>query len=225
MVFTGRFLPGMAVLLIALVIYGCSPVPAAPAAAPTLNTTALVEQIVQTLEAKMTRAAPQATSQPPAAATLLPLAPSSTAAPLPTAQLAVFPSPTASPAGPIVTLTAAPVVLPTPLFAVIHVTTSVNHIDITNTCPPGYDFLFSGAITTNGPGTVTYNWEFSDYNKTATQTLTFTSAGTQSISTDWNLGKDGKTPGGNPYKGWARITIVQPNNQVFPRVPFNFTCQ
>ena len=224
---------GICLIFYSLIISGCSTISAAPNAAPTVDTTALVAQISQTLEAKFT----QQVSQLPSldlAATLLPTA-IVTNTPLPTPILptlqasnmvtTLFPIPSPKPGAVLLTTSAPGAAIPPALFAVIHVITSVNHADISTSCPPGYTFQFSADISTNGPGMVTYNWEFSDNSKTNNQTLTFVSAATQVVTTDWNLGTGGRTPAGNPYKGWARITIVQPNNQVFTRAPFSFECK
>ena len=216
-------------LILPLAMNGCTSTPAASTEAPTLDTTALVSQIAQTLEAKYTQQAAQNPTLE-AVSTLLPTAVPLTLAPTPTlppAQSALLLptlTPTATP-GSSGIKPATGAAAPPALFAVIHVISGVNHADISTTCPSGYTFNFTASISTNGPGTVTYYWEFSDNTKTDIQTLTFDSASTQTVSSSWELGKDGKTPGSNPYKGWARITIVKPNNQVFTRASFNFECK
>jgi hypothetical protein len=214
--------------ILALAVSGCNSAPESPTPAPTIDTTALVNQISQTLEAKMTQQAAQIpTAQP--IATLLPTAVALTSAPTPTLPPVqptfLLPTLLPSPSAALPVTTPAAAAVPPALFAVIHVVTDVNHADLSASCPPGFTFNFTGSITTNGPGTVTYYWEFSDNSKTDTKTLTFDSASTQNVNTDWTLGSSGKTPGSNPYKGWARVTIVQPNNQVFPRTSINFECK
>jgi hypothetical protein len=200
----------------------------APAAAPTVDTTALVTQIAQTLQAEFTQKAilnPSATAIPQVlpSATLLP-----SVVPLPSATS--FSLPTLAPA----TATALPVssggtttsgsFAPAALFAVNHVVTTVNNAGMSTNCPPGYTFKFTATIGTNGPGAVTYDWEFSNGTKSDVQTLEFTSAAYQTVSTEWTVGKDGEIPTGNTYKGWARITIIKPNNQVFSRAAFTMQC-
>lgn len=189
------------------------------ATAPTIDTGAIMTQAVQTVEAKYTLTA---AFQPSPSETATPLAIAPSATPLPTlTALTLEPSLTPSNAP----SSNAKVIAYPAVFAVIHVFTNVDIDDIAMDCPPGYKFNFSASISTNGPGEVVYYWEFSDFSKTDNQTLTFTSAETQNISTSWEVGSGGSTPGDNPYKGWARVTIVKPNNQVFSRASFNFRCK
>jgi hypothetical protein len=49
--------------------------------------------------------------------------------------------------------------------------------------PFSLTFFFTGTITVNGPGTVTYKWQPTPPSITTTQTLTFTSAGSKTVST------------------------------------------
>ena len=211
-------------IVISISICACSSLPATPSPTaivfPTIDTSALVTQIAGTLVAQFTQsAASQATPSP--SATSLATAPALTQV---SASLTGLPA-----ASPIHTLVARVTSVPAQafpaLFAVVHVTTSVNIDDIASDCPPGYTFQFAGTIATNGPGDVTYNWEFSNGSKTDDQILTYTSAATQNVNTSWKLGDSGNTSGSNPYKGWARITIVKPNQQVFPRASFVFRCK
>jgi len=77
-------------------------------------------------------------------------------------------------------------------------------------------FTITAAITTNGPGSVTYKWIRSDG---ATDTLThdpvvFTGAGTQVVSTTWSVSTPGTT-------FWMEIYIDAPNHQQFGRATFS----
>ncbi|MBT3320863.1 MAG: hypothetical protein HN392_01120 [Anaerolineae bacterium] len=94
-----------------------------------------------------------------------------------------------------------------PEFAV----TSVN-VSSTGTCG---NFLITAAITTNGPGEVTYNWERSDsgVDNANHPTLVYTSASTKSVSTSWSLGASGSH--------WMDIYIDDPNHQQFGRANLN----
>jgi hypothetical protein len=90
-------------------------------------------------------------------------------------------------------------------FAVTHVeysTTTWNDAGHTN-CPQ-----VNASITTNGAGTVQYHWVRSD-SSGATNTLTFSAAGTQTIAYKWALGS-AATPG-----NWVGIYIDEPNHQDF----------
>jgi len=108
-------------------------------------------------------------------------------------------------------------------FAVTSVIMSVDTESVTGTCPVGHEFTFTGDIATNDPGTVTYYWEFSDGAKTGEQSIDFSSAGTESVSASWALGTS-NIVNPNPYNGWARIYIDNPNHQTFGEQNFTLTC-
>jgi hypothetical protein len=113
--------------------------------------------------------------------------------------------------------------IPSSGFAVTHIEMSVDTAASTVNCPPGHNFTFTGDIETNGAGTVTYYWNFGNGTKTAEKTLNFSSAGTQSVSTTWNLGTTGPESS-NPFNGWARIYIDAPNHQFFSKENITLTC-
>ncbi len=98
-------------------------------------------------------------------------------------------------------------------FAVTAVTTNVNPPSA-NTCPA--IFVFSSIITTNGPGTIRYQWERSDSTASPAQTLAFASAGTQAVTTQWNLGAS--------TTGWARLHILSPNDLTSNNAAFTLAC-
>jgi hypothetical protein len=92
---------------------------------------------------------------------------------------------------------------------------AVNHVNMSASGGCGH-FTIIAAITTNGPGSVTYHWVRSDG---AIDTLThpalvYSSAGTQSVSTDWYVTAHGSF--------WMDIYIDSPNHQQFGRA--NFSC-
>ncbi len=101
-------------------------------------------------------------------------------------------------------------------FAVIHVTYTLStwsdsgHTD----CP-----RVTAHITTNDAGSVTYHWTRSDSSSASSATLTFGSAGTQSINYDWALGSvwAGTT-------SWVGIYIDDPNHQDFGHKTFTTAC-
>lgn len=66
-------------------------------------------------------------------------------------------------------------------------------------------------IATNGAGSVDYHWTRSDGADGSTATLVFGSAGTQSVSADWQLGS-ANAPAPDE---WMGIYIDTPNNQDF----------
>jgi hypothetical protein len=101
-------------------------------------------------------------------------------------------------------------------FAVIHVTyTYSTWSDSGHTnCP-----RVIAHITTNGAGSVTYHWTRSDSSSASTETLTFSSAGTQSINYDWALGSVW-----NGTTSWVGIYIDDPNHQDFGHKEFTTAC-
>jgi hypothetical protein len=112
--------------------------------------------------------------------------------------------------------------LPNP-FRVTHVNFTVNSQAVTMACPPGFTFIFSANISASGAGDVSFHWNFSDGRSTPVQTITFTSAGVQTVSAGWTLGASGK-PSPNPYSGSASIYIDSPNNQSFDSQSMTLTC-
>jgi hypothetical protein len=102
-------------------------------------------------------------------------------------------------------------------FAVQHVLTSVDTTSIANSCPPGHDFKLTANIFTNGPGTVTYVWEFSDGSISDEHSLNFPGAGTQTVSTTFKATATGDY--------WGRVRIDNPNHQSFDKISFSLNCK
>ncbi len=73
-----------------------------------------------------------------------------------------------------------------------------------------------GVISTNGAGTVTYQWERSDGTVLPAQTLTFTQAETRNVNTTWN-------PTGTA-SGWMRLRILSPNSFVSNQITVAAQC-
>jgi hypothetical protein len=105
------------------------------------------------------------------------------------------------------------------MTVVIHVGGSgefrVTHVDFDSSSGGCGAYHAVASITTNGPGTVTYYWVWSDgATDTASHApLTFGAAGTQSVSTDWN------TTGSGSH--WIDIYIDSPNHQQLGRGTFS----
>ena len=94
-------------------------------------------------------------------------------------------------------------------------TASVSPSTYSGACPG--TFNFSGNITTNGAGTVTYRWERSDGATAPTQTLTFNAAGTQpAAATSWQLGATGAF--------WERVHVLTPNDISSNQATFTNSC-
>jgi len=95
-------------------------------------------------------------------------------------------------------------------FAVTSVSFNVSH---SGACGSG-KYTVTANITANGVGDVTYYWIRSD-NATDTSThdpVTFSKAGTQSITTEWSAGASGL---------WMDLYIDKPNHQQFGRANLN----
>jgi hypothetical protein len=101
-----------------------------------------------------------------------------------------------------------------PSFAVTGVTASVSQPSFSGPCP--YQFNFSAIITTNGSGTVTYQWERSDGASSSPQTVYFGSASSVVVTDYWFLGAS--------YGGWERVRILSPNSMQSNEAVFNLNC-
>lgn len=76
----------------------------------------------------------------------------------------------------------------------------------------------TASITTNGAGTITYTWKTSS-GTSPSQTLTFSSAGTQSINNDWARGSTW-----NGTAAYVGLYVDSPNNQDFGKLDFTTAC-
>ena len=77
---------------------------------------------------------------------------------------------------------------------------------------------FSGSVTANGAGEVTYTFMRSDGATSPVQTLNFTEAGTRAVSTSWTLGGAGLMS----YEGWQTLRILSPNELTTPQTDGKF---
>jgi hypothetical protein len=99
-------------------------------------------------------------------------------------------------------------------FAVTSVTASVDPSSFTGACHK--TFNFSAVIKVNCPGTVIYRWERSDGGSAPIQSITFTAAGSKTVTTSWSLGAS--------YSGWRRVHILTPNDTFSNYANFTLTC-
>lgn len=133
----------------------------------------------------------------------------------PTATNTTTPTNTATP-----TSTGTPTFTPTTTPSPGIVTSAILNVSPTSysgTCPA--TFNFTGTITMNGPGTVTYRWERSDGTTKPSQTLTFTTSGTQTITDVWT----GITS--TLRSGWQRIHVGSPNELFSNQAMFTNNCR
>ena len=133
--------------------------------------------------------------------------------PTPTATATATPTATFTPSA---TFTPPPTATPTrtPIpFAVTSLAAAVSSSSA-NACPS--TFTFSGSITVNNPGTVTYRWERSDGASSSPSSTTFGSAGSNIVTTQWTLSAEGTR--------WERLHVLTPNDMVSNQASFTLSC-
>jgi hypothetical protein len=102
-------------------------------------------------------------------------------------------------------------------WAVTNIVVTAEHTNIEASCvAPGPTFRFNAAITANGPGTITYRWEFSDGTILGYQSLAFATAGTQNVTYERSMTTAGTY--------WVRVYNDVPNHQAFPQLNFTLVC-
>jgi hypothetical protein len=79
---------------------------------------------------------------------------------------------------------------------------------------------FRGKISVNRPTTVQYKFIRSDNAQAPTHTLKFAKAGTQEVSTTWQLGGASLTT----YSGWQAIEIISPVSVQSNKASFSIRC-
>ncbi len=98
-------------------------------------------------------------------------------------------------------------------------TASVSPNNVSGECPKIFDF--TGKITVDKPGTVSYTWLRSDNASGPIKTLKFTEAGTKTVNTNWTLGGSGKS-----YPNfWQQLKIVNPEEKLSNKASFSLTCE
>lgn len=104
-------------------------------------------------------------------------------------------------------------------FAVTRVMTSASPGSWNAACP--FTITLSAEITATTAGTVTYFWERSDGERLPKHSVTFTEAGTKTITEELTAGSAGYS-----FAGTYRVYIDEPNHQYFtPVVNLSITCQ
>lgn len=144
-----------------------------------------------------------------------------TPSPTPTPQRLTTPTPTRKPT---VTPTKAPTPTasntptPTTTPGVVNIENSVNPTT-SNACTQ--NFVFSAKMYTNGPATVKYKWLRSDGASAPEQTITFSDAGMQTVTTTWSRGP---IAAGETATGWERIEILSPGSGLSNLAEYTLTC-
>jgi hypothetical protein len=108
------------------------------------------------------------------------------------------------------------IVLP---FAILRSVTYADTTDYSGSCPKTVNF--SGTITANDAGTVTYKWESSDgSNDSPVSSLTFSGPGSITVNRSWTLGTRGNTF--SNY--WQRLHILSPTDVTSNNATFTLRC-
>jgi len=81
--------------------------------------------------------------------------------------------------------------------------------------PDHLRFDFEGRITVDSPMTVTYRWIRSDGASPPTETLTFSSAGSRTVTSSWQLGKRD-----HPVTLWKAVEVLTPNTMTSNHAEF-----
>lgn len=76
-----------------------------------------------------------------------------------------------------------------------------------------------GTITTNGKTTVKYTWVSTDGKSWPTRNLTFTAAGSKSVTETWELGEPGRKVDQS-----VQLKILSPNRLTSPKMTMDFNC-
>lgn len=101
-----------------------------------------------------------------------------------------------------------------PSFKVTNVTANVDPQIFSGTCPKSINY--SGVITTNGPGTVTYKWVRSD-GTGEERTVTFAAAGSQTVTS-------GNVTYNQSGTQWAKLEVTAPNALTSEQAKFTLNC-
>ena len=138
-----------------------------------------------------------------------------TEAPTMTPTKAATPTPTKKP---VPTATITPTPSPTPTPGVVNIEASVSPTT-SNACTQKY--TFSAKIHTNGAATVKYKWLRSDNAIAPEQSITYTEAGVQNVTTEWTRGP---VTSGTTEGGWMRIEILSPGTGLGNKAEFTLSC-
>jgi hypothetical protein len=125
--------------------------------------------------------------------------------------------PTNTTAPPTSTSTSTPTNTTTP-FTVTSVIANANPASLTVPCGSNVHIIFTATVATNGAGNVNYRWERSDGGLGSNETISFASAGSQTVTTTWDF------PAGAVPTGWQKLHILSPNDLQSNTGVFIITC-
>lgn len=90
------------------------------------------------------------------------------------------------------------------------INSNVDNNTPTLVCNDAVRLTFTGYITANGAGTVTYHWERSDGAASANRQLVFTEAGYLPVTNTWDFVNTGTAHTGTE-SGWYKVVVTSPN--------------
>ena len=105
----------------------------------------------------------------------------------------------------------------TAAFAVTSVIASVDPAFYEGMCPA--DITWSAVITVNGPGTVSYQWEVEGGSTYPSESITFSSAGSKTVTSHHSM-----SAGYPDNTLWLQIRILSPNEMVSNQATSTLTC-
>lgn len=92
--------------------------------------------------------------------------------------------------------------------------------DLSYTCTSANQFdTVTATISSNGPVTAKFSWLQSDGNNDASNTISFSAAGTKTVTREWHWGVAASR---NPR--WVSITITSPSYQEYPKLTMETVC-
>lgn len=86
-------------------------------------------------------------------------------------------------------------------------------------CPVNVTYTVYATFTTNGPIDFSYYWEQKDGNESGVKGLSFSAAGSQTVSREWKVGR-----GDSPSDRWMQIIVTEPDYQEFDKAVFSNPC-
>lgn len=100
---------------------------------------------------------------------------------------------------------------------VTEVTVTVTPPAFTGNCPK--TFVFTGKITTDSSGVVSYGWKRSDGEIHPLKTIAFSRPGIKDFTYNWTVGTDGKS-----CSGWVVLETLSPNRMTSNKANFTLKC-
>jgi hypothetical protein len=122
---------------------------------------------------------------------------------------------------PVIASPPLPTPTPTPLPEIAEpftasVSVTVDQSTFRGTCP--VQFTFTATITTNGAGTVEYQWLRSDQAQAQAQSINFNAAGSKQVVSTWDISS------GIHENLWKQVKILSPNNALSNQATFSVYC-